>query len=185
MQDNIKIAHIVAFNSDGLIGKGDDKLPWRIAEDMQHFRETTLGHAVIMGRKTYMSIGKPLPKRKNIIISTTPEFIRTDQNYALDDPDQYALTPKTEAVCSIQKAIEQAMEFAKAHRQKRIFIIGGSQIYLRTSDIVDEVFATLVKGSHEGDRYYRMPNGFVQDQCQGEMTNGVETFYFKHYSRKK
>jgi dihydrofolate reductase len=185
MQDNIKIAHIVAFNSDGVIGKGDDKLPWRIAEDMQHFRETTLGHAVVMGRKTYMSIGKPLPKRKNIIISRTPEYLCIDQNYTLGDPGVDAISPKTETVCSIQKAIDQAVKFAKLHRQDRIFIIGCGEIYSRTADIVDEVFATLVKGSHEGDRYYRIPNGFTQDHCQGEMSNGVETFYFKHYSRIK
>lgn len=185
MQDNIKIAHIVAYNSDGLIGKGDDKLPWNIAEDMRHFRETTLGHAVVMGRKTHMSIGKPLPKRKNIIISRNPAFLHIPQNYDLGDPGLSNIDPKTETVCNIQKAIDQAIEFAKIHRQERIFIIGGGEIYMRTADIVDEVFVTLVKGSHEGDRYYRLPAGMAQDSCQGEMSNGVETFYFKHYSRKK
>lgn len=183
MQENIKIAHIVAFNSSGLIGKGDSELPWKIKEDLQHFRELTLGHAVVMGRKTYMSIGKPLPKRKNIIISRTPEYLCTDQNYALGDPGMTVIDPKTEVVCSIQKAIDQAIEFAKTHRQERIFIIGGGEIYMRTASIVDEVFATLVKGTHEGDRYYRLPDGFVQDHCQGEMTNGVETYFFKHYKR--
>ena len=165
---NIKTAHIVAYDSDGLIGKGDDKLPWDIKEDLQHFRELTLGHAVIMGRKTHFSIGRPLPYRKNIVISRNPEFIKG-----------------VDGVCSIDNAIRLAIEYAKAHKQERIFIIGGSEIYMRTADIVDEVFATLVKGTHDGDRYYRLPQGMVQDECQGEMTNGVETFFFKHYSRAK
>lgn len=183
MQDNIKIAHIVAYDSNGCIGKGDKELPWRIQEDMQHFRETTLGHAVVMGRKTYMSIGKPLPKRKNIIISRNPEFLRVDTNYTLGDPGLSVIDPKSEVVCDIQKAIDQAIKFAKTHKQQRIFIIGGGEIYMRTRDIVDEVFATLVKGEHDGDRFYRLPDGLVQTHCQGEMSNGDETFFFKHYKR--
>ena len=165
---NIKIAHIVAYDSNGVIGRGDDKLPWHIFEDMQHFRELTLGHAVIMGRKTHFSIGRELPKRRNIVVTRNPESIRG-----------------VPAVCHIEDAIHDAVNYATRHNQARIFIIGGSEIYNATSAIVDEVFATLVKGTHEGDRYYKIPEGMEQVHCEGEMSNGVETFFFKKYERKK
>ena len=165
-ESNIKIAHVVAYDSNGVIGKGDDELPWSIKEDMAYFRKLTLGHAVVMGRKTHFSIGKELPIRFNVVVSSKPQFLN-----------------RVHGVCTIDSAIKDAMAYAKRHGQDKIFIIGGSEIYKATASIADEVYATLVKGEHEGDRYYQLPKGMEQVDCSGEQTNGVETFFFKHYVR--
>lgn len=162
----VKIAHIVAYDEKGIIGKGDDLLPWELKRDLKHFRDLTTGHVVIMGRKTHFSIGRPLPNRKNIVISRNPECLKD-----------------VTAVCSIDAAIKTGLEYAKVNGHERIFIIGGGEIYKRTADIADEAFVTLVKGEHDGDRYYTLPENMQQVSCQGAMYDGVETFFFKHYAR--
>ncbi len=160
------IVHVVAYDKAGCIGKGDLLLPWVIKEDMKHFKELTTGHAIVMGRKTFASIGRPLPNRKNIVVTRTPQLIK-----------------QVEAVCNIESAVDLAMDYARKHNQDRIFIIGGAQIYKHTSGIVDEVYATLVEGTHDGDRFYQLPNGMEQVSCSGAKTDGKETYYFKHYKR--
>lgn len=166
MSISVKIAHVVAFDENCVIGKGDNDLPWDIKEDMKHFRELTVGHPVIMGRKTHFSIGRPLPKRRNIVVTSRPDMLRG-----------------VDAFCSLDKAIEVAMEHAKRAGLERIFILGGGEIYKATSNLVDEVYATLVKGTHEGDRFYQLPKGMIQADCSGPLTDGKETYFFKHYIR--
>lgn len=135
---------IVAFDENMGIGK-DDKLLWNLGDDMKHFKNTTNGHTVIMGRKTYESIPKkfrPLPNRVNIVITRNPDY-----------EDEGAIV-----VNSPEKAIEKAKEFA----DKVIFITGGGEIYKAFLNQVDKIIATKVKtGGHlEHDTYFPELKGY-------------------------
>lgn len=122
------VSIIVAIAQNGTIGD-KNALLWHIKEDMRFFRTTTSGHAVIMGRKTFESIGsKPLPKRKNIVIT------RQDVEFA------GALTAH-----SLEEAI------AMASGDEEIFIMGGAQIYAQALKCADRVYITRVERNYEGD----------------------------------
>lgn len=132
---------IIAAISENLIIGNENKLLWHIPEDMQRFKMLTTGHAVIMGRKTYESIGKPLPKRTNIIITR-------DEDYKTDG---------CLVVHSLAEAIRLAKELpadAKAMAGKKIFIIGGGQIYAQSINLADKLYLTIVKGNFSGDTYF-------------------------------
>ena len=122
------VSIIVAVAQNGTIGDKNSLL-WHIKEDMRFFRTTTSGHAVIMGRKTFESLGsKPLPKRQNIVI--------TRQDVAFEG----ALTAH-----SLQEAI------AMAEGDEEVFIIGGAQIYAQALECADRLYLTLVERDYEGD----------------------------------
>ena len=139
--NKIKISIIVAIAENRCIGK-DNKMPWHISDDLKRFKSFTEGHPVIMGRKTFESIvgylGKPLPNRKNIIISRS-EY-STDHNVA------------------IYKDIDSALKHAKVTAQDQkldeIFIIGGAQIYTQTIDQADRLHITKVHKSVNGDAFF-------------------------------
>lgn len=119
---------IVAIAQNGVIGDNNSLL-WHIKEDMRFFRTTTSGHAVIMGRKTFESLGsKPLPKRTNIVIT------RSDSEF------EGALTAH-----SLSEAV------AMAGGDDEVFIIGGAQIYAQALDVADRMYITLVEHDYEGD----------------------------------
>ena len=122
------VSIIVAIAQNGTIGDKNSLL-WHIKEDMRFFRTTTSGHAVIMGRKTFESLGsKPLPKRKNIVIT------RADRDF------EGAFTAH-----SLEKAI------AMAEGDEEIFIIGGAQIYAEALSVADRMYITRVERDYEGD----------------------------------
>ena len=122
---------IVAIAQNGTIGDKNSLL-WHIKEDMRFFRTTTSGHAVIMGRKTFESLGsKPLPKRSNIVIT------RSDTKF------EGALTAH-----SLEEAI------AMAEGDDEIFIMGGAQIYAIAMDVADRMYITHVERDYEGDTSY-------------------------------
>lgn len=130
------IAHIVAAARNGTIGT-QGQLPWDIPEDMKFFREQTAGHVVIMGRKTYESIGKPLPKRFNIVISRQP-------NYRVDG-------------ASVVPSVAEALTLAgrkSADWGDEIYIIGGGEIYRQSMDLVDTIYLTRILKEVEGDAKY-------------------------------
>lgn len=119
---------IVAIAQNGVIGDKNSLL-WHIKEDMRFFRTTTSGHAVIMGRKTFESLGsKPLPKRTNIVIT------RSDSEF------EGALTAHS---------LEEAVAMAKGDDEA--FIIGGAQIYAQALDVADRMYVTLVERDYAGD----------------------------------
>ena len=142
------VSIIVAVAQNGTIGDKNSLL-WHIKEDMRFFRTTTSGHAVIMGRKTFESLGsKPLPKRTNIVIT------RQDVEF------EGALTAH-----SLQEAI------AMAEGDEEIFIIGGAQIYAQALECADRLYLTLVEKEYEGDTSfpeidYRYWTGDLSDFAQ-------------------
>ncbi|MFI3289925.1 MAG: dihydrofolate reductase [Rikenellaceae bacterium] len=121
---------IVAIADNGVIG-GDNQLLWHISEDLKHFKCITSGHPVIMGRKTYESLGRPLPNRQNIVIS------RSDL--------------KIEG-CTVVHSLNEALNlFTPADR---VFIIGGAQIYAEAMPLADRLYLTRVHKEYEGDTIF-------------------------------
>lgn len=125
------LALVVAVGRNGAIGL-DGKLPWRISEDMMHFKRVTVGHAVIMGRKTWDSIGKPLVGRRNIVVSRTATDI-----------------PGVEVVRTVEDAI------AKAHEQDdEPRVIGGAEIYRLTLARATKIYLTEVDRDVAADAFF-------------------------------
>lgn len=120
----MKISLIAAIGKNRELGQGN-KLIWHISSDLKRFKELTMGHPIVMGRKTYESIGRVLPGRTNIIITQNSKF-------------------KTQN-CLIANSIEQAIDFAKkAPGSDEIFIIGGAQIFSQTIKFADKLYLTIV-----------------------------------------
>ena len=113
------LALIAALNQDRAIGKGGG-LPWHLPEDLAHFKRTTLGHAIIMGRRTYEEVGRPLPKRRNLVVTSRP-------------------IEGVECFTSVEAAV------AAAHETDPLpFVIGGGGIYKAALPLVTELFLTWV-----------------------------------------
>ncbi len=121
---------IVAIAKNNAIGK-DNQLLWHISEDLKYFKRVTSGHSIIMGRKTYASIGKPLPNRKNVVISTT-----------LPPTEGLVLVP------SIEKAIIETAG------EEEVFVIGGGAVYHETLPLAQRLYITFVEHSYEADTFF-------------------------------
>ncbi|GDX55444.1 dihydrofolate reductase [Methylophilaceae bacterium] len=126
-----KLSIIVAMSSNRVIGV-NNSLPWHLSEDLKHFKTLTTGHTIIMGRKTYESIGKPLPNRRNIVISRNLN----------------AFYGGVEVVHSLEDA------FSTASNDEEVFIIGGSNIYEQSLHLVEHLYITEIKKSFEGDAFF-------------------------------
>lgn len=125
---------ILAYGRDGVLGN-HGALPWpNHAEDMRRFREATLGNTVIMGRKTYDSIGKPLPWRQNVVVSRHPEKVRGN----------------VAAVKDIHAAVKMAED-------TRCFVIGGREIYGAAMPYATRILLTEMHGTFAGDVYFKIP----------------------------
>lgn len=125
------ISLIVAMDENRVIGY-NDKLPWNLPSELKYFRETTKGKPVIMGRRTYESIGRPMPERLNIIVTR-------DKNY--------------KAVgCIVVNSMEDAIKAAKGSDE--IMIIGGAEIYKLFLPLANRLYITKVHGSFKGDTYF-------------------------------
>lgn len=128
------ISIIVAVSENGAIGKNNELL-WRLSEDLKLFKKRTSGHAIVMGRKTFDSIGKPLPNRLNIVISRNSHL-------------------KIEG-CEIANSLEKAIEIAKEKSEKdEIFVIGGDKIYNLSLNLANKIYLTKVKTKIEGDAFF-------------------------------
>lgn len=125
--------HLVVAKSDNNVIGHDNQLIWHLPNDLKHFKEITTGHPIIMGRKTFESIGRPLPNRTNIIITR-------NKNYSIEN---------TKVAHSLNEAIEIAKKI-----DEDIFILGGGKIYEQALDLVDILEVTEVHGNFEGDTYF-------------------------------
>ena len=132
MTARLKISMIAAMAENHVIGS-DNKLPWYIPEDLQHFKQKTIHKSILMGRKTYESLGKPLPSRHNIILTNNKKF---------------------HAPCDIAYDMEQAKHLATSKGSSELVIIGGAQIYQLTIDLVSSLYLTYVHQEVTGDAYF-------------------------------
>lgn len=133
----MRLAHIVASSRNRVIGV-DGQMPWHLPTDLRFFRNTTLGHAIIMGRKTFESIGGPLPGRQNIVLSRSSNV--TSEN-------------GWDTAASVSDAIDIAAR-GKFANKGILFVIGGGHVYEQTIDCVHVIFQTEVGVSIHGDTFY-------------------------------
>lgn len=127
---------ISAIAQNGVIGRSNGDMPWHIKEEFQHFKNTTLGFPVIMGRKTFNSLGKPLKGRLNIVI-TRDKALR----FEFDDVRKFY-------------SLNEAIEYCKTLGSEKIFIIGGGNVYNQTIEIADEMILSFLTFEAEGDIYF-------------------------------
>ncbi len=136
----VRIAFVVACAQNGVIGQ-DGKLPWHISADLQHFKRLTVGKPVVMGRKTFESIGKPLPRRTNIVI--TRDTVWTTEGVAVvhDVPTAFALA------------------YEDAHRVgvDEVMVIGGAELYRQTLAQAARIYLTEVHRDYAGDAHLDIP----------------------------
>jgi len=126
------IASIFAMSANRVIGK-NNQLPWHLPADLKFFKATTLHHPILMGRKTFESIGKPLPQRTSIIITRQPDYT----------------VPDTMVVHSVAAGIKAAQELATD-----IFIIGGAEILKEALPLINTMYLTQIHADFEGDVFY-------------------------------
>lgn len=159
------IALIFAINHNNVIGDRG-KLPWHLSNDLKRFKEITTGGTVVMGRKTFESIGKPLPKRRNIVLSR-------DSNYKHDG---------IEVLHSID-------DIENISKNETVFIIGGAEIYRMFENVSDVLYITVVDSDMEGDTkfYINLNNGWrLIEEIDGFKDEKNEYNYkFLKYERKK
>lgn len=145
---------IVAMDPNRIIG-ANGKLPWHLPEDLAFFKKTTLGHPILMGRKTFESIGRPLPKRKNIVLTRDTEWSHKGVE-TVNSPE------KIPAISG------------------KIFVIGGAEIYTAVSPLIDEWLVSHVHECHEGDTYLAE---FEEDFPVVETLEEYSDFTVKRYLR--
>ena len=129
----MQITAIAAMSQNRVIGS-ENEIPWYLQEDFKFFKKTTLNHHIIMGRKTFESIGKPLPKRTNIVITRNPFFIASNVITA--------------------NSLENALAIAAENGETEVFIIGGGTIYQQSLPILDKIYLTEVATEVTGDTFF-------------------------------
>lgn len=151
------ISIIAALDEKKGIGK-EGKMPWHLPADLKRFKELTTGHTVIMGRKTYQSIGSSLPDRTNIVISRVQDF--------------------NPVGAMVAGSVQEALDLAKKFEDEEIFIIGGSEIYFQTIALANKLYLTLIKGDHGADAFFPDYSEFnkVISRVEGESSGLKYTF---------
>jgi dihydrofolate reductase len=127
------ISLIWAMDENRVIGY-HNQLPWRLPEDLKFFKRVTMGHPIAMGRKTYDSIGKPLPGRENIVITR-------DENY---NPEG----------CTVLHSIEEMIAYAAENKSDEVFVIGGAEIFKEVLQRADKLYLTMIHHQFEGDTFF-------------------------------
>jgi dihydrofolate reductase len=162
----MRLSIIVAMDDNQLIGK-DNALPWRLPADLAYFKKTTTGKTVLMGRKTYESIGFPLPNRRNVIISRNPNFQAKG--------------------CEVVSSINNALELAKDDDE--VMIMGGASFYEQMLPSVDRLYITQIEGEFDGDAHFPKfdRNDFVETFREPHTPDekNKHSYHFTILDRKK
>nr|AIA17306.1 Dihydrofolate reductase [uncultured bacterium] len=137
----IRVSAIVAVADNGVIGRSGSTnlgLPWHIKSEFQYFKNTTLGHPVIHGRKSFEALGKPLPKRPNIVVTRDPNYKAENVTIAH----------------TVEEAIDVAKNLARQDGKGEIFICGGAEIYRLAMPVTDRLYYTEIHLKPEGDTFF-------------------------------
>lgn len=126
-----RVSIIAAMAANRVIGQGN-RLPWHLPEDLQHFKALTMGHHIVMGRKTYDSIGRPLPGRTTVIVTRRPDYTAPD--------------------CIAVNSIDAALSVC--HGDPEVFFVGGAEIYAQALPIADRLYLTEIKRDFPGDAHF-------------------------------
>jgi len=153
----LKLTAIVAMTPERVIGRAGT-LPWHLPDDLAFFKRTTSGHPIVMGRKTYESIGRPLPKRRNIVLTRDQSWSAPGVE-VIHHPDELATLPDLDG---------------------RVFIIGGSEIYAAFLPSLDDLLVSHVHESHPGDTWF--PE-FENRYPQNELLETHPEFEVRRWSR--
>ena len=127
------LSAITAIAQNNVIGK-NNQLPWHLPADMRYFKNTTMGHVVIMGRKTYESFTKALPGRTNIVVTRQKGYQPAD--------------------ALVVHSLDEAVNLAKAQGETEAFILGGAQIYAESMPLLDRLYLTRIYADFEGDTVF-------------------------------
>lgn len=163
------LSHIVAASENDVIGV-NNTLPWDIPEDMKFFREKTKGKALIMGRKTFESVGHPLPNRLNVVVTRQAD-------YKADHPNVV-----------VRPNLKSAIEYCKTQTSKygdEVFIIGGGEIFKESMDIVDMIYLTRIHKPFAGDILYPKVDKKQFELVEQRDRSEPVPFSFLTYIRKK
>lgn len=136
------ISLVVAMDRNRLIGRGN-ALPWHLPADLAHFKSVTMGKPIVMGRKTYESIGRPLPGRHNIVVSRNPDFSAPG--------------------CTVVASVEAAL--AAAGDAPEVMVIGGAQVYAEALPRAQRIYLTRVDAAFEGDAWFPALDAAVWREC--------------------
>jgi dihydrofolate reductase len=153
----VKIAIIAAIAKNRVIGK-EGKLPWHISEDLKRFKTLTTGHAVLMGRKTFESLGRPLSNRRNVVLSSKP-------------------IPGVETCSSIPEALETLAS------EEKVFVIGGGQLYAQLLDRADLLYLTILDKEVSGDTFFPAYEHLISAKFNLVSQEVHEGFTFVDYVR--
>lgn len=127
------MSHIVAMDENRVIGK-DNGLPWHLPADLAYFKRVTMGHAIVMGRKTFEAIGRPLPGRENIVVTRNRSF-------------------RPEG-CLVLHSLDEVKQWAAGRNDEEVFIIGGAELFQATMPLADRLYVTKIFASFPGDTFY-------------------------------
>lgn len=160
----MNISIIVAIANNRVIGKANGEMPWNVKEEFQHFKKTTYGFPVIMGRKTFAALGKPLKGRFNIIVTRNKSFSVNFQEVL------------------ILHSLDEAIEYCRNKNEEQIFIIGGGEIYRQAIAKADEMIISIMKFEAEGE--IKFPE--ISDKLWKIVsTEDHEKFEILRYERRK
>ncbi len=158
----MKTILIAAMAGNRVIGR-DNCIPWHIPEEIHHFKATTIGHAVVMGRKTFESIGRPLPRRFNVVLSRQSN----------------ARFPGCTAADSLERAINLC------RTQKKVFIIGGESLYREAMLTADTILLSVLDRNYEGDIFFPEIPKTLFELTAKKQVHGKQTFSIHRYQRRK
>ena len=161
------VSAIVAVAQNQVIGDGAD-IPWRLSSDLKYFKKVTSGHHIIMGRKTFASIGQPLPKRTNVVLTRDLMYVATG--------------------IIVAHSIEEALRIAYDNEEEEVFIIGGGEIYEQSRPYWDKVYLTRVMAEPEGEVLFPdLPADewqLVSEEAHQAGERDEYDFSFEVYTRK-
>lgn len=158
------VSLIVAVSENGVIGS-EGRLPWKLPADLARFKALTMGHPIIMGRKTHESIGRSLPGRRNVVVSSQSDYS----------------PPGVEVVPSLEAALEGCRE------ESEVFVIGGAVLFRSALPHADRIYLTLVEAKLPGDTFFEIPSGaawrLVSEEFRPADQDNPYPLSFKIYER--
>jgi dihydrofolate reductase len=161
----LRLTLVAAVARNGVIGR-DNTVPWRIPEDMEHFRAVTMGHPVVMGRRTWESLPdrfRPLPGRRNVVVTRNPDWSAKG----------------AERAASLDDALRLLED------EPRVSVIGGGELYAAALPLADELLLTEVDSEVDGDTYFRFdPSDFAEDSREPHVSANGTAFAFVTYVRR-
>ena len=159
----MRIIIIAAIARNGVIGKANGEMPWHVKEEFQHFKTTTFGSPIIMGRKTFQTLGKPLKGRENLIVTRNEKF-KVD----FDSTKVFG-------------SLDESINYCRDKNSEKVFIIGGGEIYKQAIQFADEMILSFMKFEAEGE--VKFPK-IINDVWQLVSTEDREEFEIKKYERR-